>query len=244
METVTQSLVTLLGEHCFDELVVKQNIANFDCLSHLLAKMLGYVIILGAVFVKIPQILKIVKAGNAEGISMISNVLELAGYITTFGYNAVLNYPFSTWGEYLFLTIQSFVLLLLLVHFSKAYVLGGLAILFEVALAYSIFSGLVSGDHLKFMLLATIPVFAVSKIPQILTNFRNGHTGQLSAVTLSMNLGGSLGRVFTTLKQVSDPIVLASSFFNSVLVLQLALYWGKKPAAAAAAKSTETKKNK
>mmetsp|Transcript_66523 Transcript_66523/g.130469 ORF Transcript_66523/g.130469 Transcript_66523/m.130469 type:complete len:293 (+) Transcript_66523:33-911(+) len=43
-----------------------------------------------------------------------------------------------------------------------------------------------------------MPLMLMARLPQILANFRNGHTGILSVVTLSMNSAGSLARIFTT----------------------------------------------
>lgn len=50
----------------------------------------------------------------------------------------------------------------------------------------------------------------VSTPPQLLqaaTNYRNGHTGQLSAITVFLLFGGSLARIFTSI-QVSAPLPL------------------------------------
>ena len=66
-------------------------------------------------------------------------------------------------------------------------------------------------------------------IPQIIDNERNKHTGPLSFVTqLSLTLG-SLARVFTTMSEMNDPVVLAS-FVSSVIVqgallVQILMYW-------------------
>ena len=35
---------------------------------------------------------------------------------------------------------------------------------------------------------------------QVIANFRNGHTGQLSAVTVFMLAAGSLARIFTSIQ--------------------------------------------
>lgn len=42
---------------------------------------------------------------------------------------------------------------------------------------------------------------------QAATNYRNGHTGQLSAITVFMLFGGALARIFTSV-QVSAPSAL------------------------------------
>merc|ERR1719233_2488766 len=73
---------------------------------------------------------------------------------------------------------------------------------------------------------------AISKLTQIYENIKNGSTGQLSSVTVFLFFAGSLARVFTTLQDAPDPILIASvsvtAFFNSVLFLQLIIYSGAK----------------
>ena len=73
-------------------------------------------------------------------------------------------------------------------------------------------------------------------VPQILTNFRNGHTGQLALVTWVLNFLGALARVFTTLQEVDDVLVLAGfvagASLSFIIIVQIFLYWGVKPAAA------------
>ena len=48
----------------------------------------------GSLLVKVPQILKIVAAKTAEGISITGTVLELTAITSTFSYNFVNGYPF------------------------------------------------------------------------------------------------------------------------------------------------------
>ena len=68
-----------------------------------------------------------------------------------------------------------------------------------------------------------------ARIPQIIMNLRQGHTGQLSLVSWSFSLAGSAVRIFTTLMEVPDKLILfmfTSSFLcNLTLVLQILYYW-------------------
>jgi len=50
-----------------------------------------------------------------------------------------------------------------------------------------------------------------SRVPQILANHRNKSIGQLSFETTFMQLGGSLARVFTTFKELADPVCILST---------------------------------
>lgn len=73
-------------------------------------------------------------------------------------------------------------------------------------------------------------LFSVSaRVPQIITNFKQGHTGQLSLISWSFSLAGSTIRIFTTLAEVHDTFILLmflSGFIcNLTLVLQILLYY-------------------
>lgn len=56
-----------------------------------------------------------------------------------------------------------------------------------------------------------------------------GNTGVLSAITAFLNLGGTAARVFTTLQEVDDQLILAGFVsavaLNFVLAAQIVWYW-------------------
>jgi len=68
-----------------------------------------------------------------------------------------------------------------------------------------------------------------SKLPQILTIYSQGGTGQLSAFAVFNYLLGSLSRIFTTLQEVDDKLILggfvAGFILNAVLAGQMVYYW-------------------
>jgi len=68
-----------------------------------------------------------------------------------------------------------------------------------------------------------------SKLPQIFTIWNEGSIGQLSAFAVFNFLFGSLARVFTTLQEVNDPLILygyvAGFALNLVLAIQTLYYW-------------------
>lgn len=59
-----------------------------------LAKCLGYGMVLGGSLVKLPQILKIFAASSAAGLSLPSVVLDLTGVTATTAYSYDQRYPF------------------------------------------------------------------------------------------------------------------------------------------------------
>lgn len=64
------------------------------CLKAALSKALGLAIVGGAIFVKVPQILKIVAARSGEGISIPGTILELIAMGFNISYSYVNQYPF------------------------------------------------------------------------------------------------------------------------------------------------------
>lgn len=57
----------------------------------------------------------------------------------------------------------------------------------------------------------------------------NKTTGQLSFITAFLNWGGTAARIFTTVQETEDPILLLmylSSFtMNFIILIQFAIYW-------------------
>lgn len=67
------------------------------------------------------------------------------------------------------------------------------------------------------------------KLLQAYRNWQNGHTGQLSALTCWLLSLGCVARVFTTLQETGDQLVLftflGAALANFVLVAQVHYYW-------------------
>lgn len=88
-------------------------------MSITISKCLGYGIILGAVVVKVPQIINILKAKSAEGLSDIMYYLEIFVLNIQISYGIHTATPFSVYGETIFLNIQSVIIVLLIWTYSK-----------------------------------------------------------------------------------------------------------------------------
>jgi len=69
----------------------------------------------------------------------------------------------------------------------------------------------------------------ISQFVQIVANYRNSSTGQLSAITMALLFGGALARIFTSVQETGDITVIAtyvvSFVVNSVLLAQIVYYW-------------------
>ncbi|EHK96101.1 putative Mannose-P-dolichol utilization defect 1 protein [Glarea lozoyensis 74030] len=98
------------------------------------------------------------------------------------------------------------------------------------AAAYALFSpNVVDMPTLGYFQAGAGVLGVASKLPQILAVWREGGTGQLSAFAVFNYLLGSLSRIFTTLQEVDDKLILygfvAGFILNAVLAAQMAYYW-------------------
>nr|KAF6305365.1 mannose-P-dolichol utilization defect 1 [Pipistrellus kuhlii] len=84
----------LLPEKCYDQFFVQWDLLHIPCLKILISKGLGLGIVAGSLLVKLPQVLKILGAQSAEGLSLQSVMLELLALTGTMVYSIVNNFPF------------------------------------------------------------------------------------------------------------------------------------------------------
>ncbi|KJA18973.1 hypothetical protein HYPSUDRAFT_69515 [Hypholoma sublateritium FD-334 SS-4] len=187
---------------------------------------------------KVPQILLITSARSARGLSLESYCLETLAYAITLAYSVRHAFPFTTYGENLFLTLQNTVITLLIILHAPRRALTttttaaspdplALAAVAIAASALALF--MVPLNILALLQLITLPLGLASKLPQIRQNHRARATGQLSAFAVGAQIAGCLARVYTTAQEVGDALVLAgyvlALLLNSVLAVQLWAYW-------------------
>lgn len=222
----------LLPERCFDQFFLRWELLHVPCLKILLSKVLGYGIVAGSVLVKIPQLLKVWGNRSGKGISLTSVLLELLALAGSVAYGCAKRFPFSTWGESLFLLLQTSTLLFLILHFSGRTAPG----LFLVAVL-GIFLGILVSPltplgFITFLQGINLPIVITSRLLQVVTNHRQGHTGQLSGISTALLFGGALARVFTSLTETGD-LLLASTFAasatcNGILLAQVLILGGSR----------------
>jgi len=63
------TLLYLFPKNCFEELFIKLNVIHPECSRIVLSRFLGLGIILGSVMVKLPQLIKIIRARSGQGVS-------------------------------------------------------------------------------------------------------------------------------------------------------------------------------
>lgn len=222
-----------MPELCYDEFFLNFNFLDVPCLKIVLSKALGIGIILGSVMVKLPQILKLIGAKSAEGLSFNSVLLDLLAITGTMAYSIANKFPFSAWGEALFLMMQTVAIGFLIQHYGGRTVRGLLFLVVYFSLLVALLSPVTPMSVVTSMQASNMPAIIISRLIQAATNFRNGHTGQLSAISVFLLFAGSLARIFTSLQETGDSLMaltfVISSTCNGILALQVLYYWNSCP---------------
>jgi len=180
--------------------------------------------------------------------------METLAYLITFIYAYRNQFPFSTYGENLFLTIQNVLITLLIIYYfphpqihlttkrapsNKPVVFLASVLTFVTTYVLLI----VPLPTLLLLQMGTVPISLVSKLPQISQNYSNKSTGQLSVFAVVSQIFGCAARLFTTLTEVDDVIILAgfalAFVLNLILGIQIWQYWGKDVRGAAKFKEKE-----
>mmetsp|Transcript_6437 Transcript_6437/g.11225 ORF Transcript_6437/g.11225 Transcript_6437/m.11225 type:complete len:241 (-) Transcript_6437:1798-2520(-) len=210
-----------------------QGLVSGDCAKLIVSKALSSAIIAGALGVKLPQIIKIYRAKSVEGISETSFYIEVLSLAFVSAYYYHQRQPLSTYGESVIILVQGIAQIILLWTYSKASSFRILTVstLF-IAICAPLFLELIPA-HLWEWTMVSVMVLNVSfRTSQIVETFRSKTTGQLSFVTAFLNFLGVVARVFTTLVENDDPLLLANivsvALLNGVIVLQFHVYWGGK----------------
>lgn len=220
----------LYPSKCCQKILVEHTI-EAECFKVILAKTLGYGIIFSSTLVKLPQLMKLMSLKSAIGVSFLSVILELIALTLSSSYSYANGFPFSAWGEALFLMFMTSLVAFLIIYYDinkgQSYIF---MIIYAIAVAV-LMSGQVPMEILRIGQMLTLPLILSSKLVQALINFRNGHTGNLSAITISMIFAGSTVRIFTSIQETGDFLIILgfilSTSINFILTLQIFLYWDK-----------------
>lgn len=248
MDFVHQAVESVLSRDCAETLIAKQEFFDPRCLQLLISKLLGYAIVAGAVGLKVPQILAILKAQNAKGISVMSYLLEVTVFIIATAYALQQNYPFSLFGDLVAILIQDFVILFLMALYAKKidaqfFIYSVCAVVVMAVM----FGGFLPAEVVVTLQSLTIPLSIASRVPQIYKNFADRDTGSLSFLTYALNSGGALARVFTTITETDDRILLLgyaiSTILNGIIAFQIIFYCylGKPPVRSSSVKKKARK---
>ncbi|KAI9367156.1 hypothetical protein BJX61DRAFT_547764 [Aspergillus egyptiacus] len=231
-QPVHDAIISLVGSSCHNTLVVNLDLAQDpECTSLAISKALGIAIVGASGIVKVPQILKLIRSGSSAGVSFVSYALETASLLITLSYGVRNQFPFSTYGESAFIAVQDVLVGVLVLTYAGRSAAAAAFIAVVAASIYALLvdTSLVDGHTMAYLQAGAGALSAASKVPQILTIWQEGGTGQLSAFAVFNYLAGSLSRIFTTLQEVDDKLILygflAGFSLNLILAGQMLYYW-------------------
>lgn len=230
----TPLVLLIIPEHCHDEFFDKFNFFDVPCLKIAISKALGYAVILGAVVVKVPQIIKMLKAKSGAGVSIAALYFEMSAITFTTAYSLHKEFPFSSYGETFFLGIQDIIITVLTYYYNGNKVAAIMFSPIYIGINYALCTPAITPlDIIVKLQEFNLVVILISRFIQMWTNFSNGHTGQLSVISQSLIFFGGLARVFTTIQETGD-LLMASQFIlncglNLMILGQIFWYWNVVP---------------
>lgn len=225
----TPLVLMFMSEECHDTFFLEFNFLDVPCLKATISKLLGYSIIVGSAMVKLPQIIKLLQAKSAVGLSLNALLAEMVAYMFTMSYAVHKEFPFSAWGECLFVGAQNLIIVILVLSYSQSYGAAFIFVPSHIGLSYLLCSSITPLPLVMKLQQSTLVIMIISRFLQIWENYSNGHTGQLSLLTCLLLAGGSLARVFTSIQETGDTNMILqfvlSCSLNSLILGQILWYW-------------------
>lgn len=201
----------LFDANCCTKSVIDFEYPNPECQKLFSTKLVGYGIIAGASTIKLPQVFKIFNAKSGAGITLFGVLLELLAITFNTCYSFRNNFPFSAWGEAIFLAVETAAIAFLLLWYDDS---KGRAITFLLTytamvtvLAHPTF---VSKNFMWYLQSTVVLLSVTGKLAQAMKNYKAQHTGQLSAVSVWAIFAGSVVRVFTTILETGDMLTIVT----------------------------------
>ncbi|EFO22514.2 PQ loop repeat family protein [Loa loa] len=225
-----QLLHFIFPNRCYEIMLLKYNFLHQECISMVTSRMLGLGLTLGSLLIFIPQILKIQFAQSGEGISLSSQLLGLFACFTVTSYSYAKGYVFSQWGDSFFVTIQMVIIIIQIFWFSSRQTHAAVFFAFCWTISCAVMGEYIPNDVLALLQAITIPIVIVAKFLQIRANYQQQSTGQLSVISVFLQFAGCLARIFTSLKETGDQLVIINyiiaALLNGIIFIQFLLYWG------------------
>ena len=210
--------------------MMQDNWFDKQCIGELVSGTLSLGILMGSMLLQVPQIMNILNSGSVEGLAAFSLYASVIIPITFISYSVLQGNPFATWGENVFSLAQNIVLVALFWRLGKPAVAPSRIIGMTVGFAlFTVGCFLLPSEQQGLLPLSTLPLITASRVPQIVANYQNGHTGPLSIISFLLVLLGSSARIYTTIMQVGWDLSLianyaVSALLSGVLAAQVAYY--------------------
>ena len=205
-----------------------------ECISYLISKGLSIRIVLFSFTSKLPQILYMLNTKDMKGLSYISIYLDILSTLFYTMYPYHMGYPFLTYGEGLIILFQNFLIFFICWKYDTYQSADKNNMSFSLLLVSFLFlcyKGFFDEKIWKIIGSASTVLSMGSRITQIYTSYKSKSTGPLSTITYGLNMMGNAARIFTSLKETNDIIMVGgfvvSFVLNLIIFLQI-IYYNKK----------------
>ena len=205
-----------------------------ECISYLISKGLSIGIVLFSFTSKLPQILYMLNTKDMKGLSYISIYLDILSTLFYTMYPYHMGYPFLTYGEGLIILFQNFLIFFICWKYDTYQSADKNNMSFSLLLVSFLFlcyKGVFDEKIWKIIGSASTVLSMGSRITQIYTSYKSKSTGPLSTITYGLNMMGNAARIFTSLKETNDIIMVGgfvvSFVLNLIIFLQI-IYYNKK----------------
>eukprot|EP00871_Galdieria_phlegrea_P001958 jgi/Galph1/2763/GphlegSOOS_G1378.1 len=190
------------------------------------SSLIGYLVVGFSAVYKMPQIWRLMRKRSGQGVSLAAYLLETVGILLSLLYCVKSGFPWETFAENGLVAIQNIIISGMLIHYHAfdsslialiiVYLLCSFLYLWQLPMGW------------KYLQIASVPLIYVSKIPQLLMNHRKQSTGELSPITLGLQVLGNIARIFTTVVQLQDRCylfsILPGLLLNLILLFQYLKY--------------------
>ena len=197
---------------------------NHESMTYILSKILGYFLILLAMFAKTPQIIKILKNKSWDGILISMFYFEEFMNTNRILYFYHYGFSFSLYGDIWMLSIQDYIIIFLCWKYRDDITFKSKIRNVSILLVYVIFLNCfpyIPEYTWNILISSTLMWNILSRGPQVVYNFQNKSTGQLSFQTYFINSFRNIARIYTLFRENPD---INNLIYNGIsLVLHMSL---------------------
>ncbi|XP_040006176.1 mannose-P-dolichol utilization defect 1 protein-like isoform X2 [Xiphias gladius] len=206
--------------------------AKVPCLRFVLNRSAGFWMLLDTFLAQLPQLLKILWRGSADGLSLPSVLLQLYAFSCPVLYAMANSVPLFAWAERLFTLAQTAAIVFLILRY-RGDTLRGMLFLLAYSGVMFLLGSYAAAAVVSVIQASSLAALIGSKVLQAGTNYCNGHTGQLSTLSVLLTWAGSLGVVFVSLQEAGSSWAtlsqLLSACLSCVILAQVLCYRSSTP---------------
>lgn len=208
----------------------------------------------GAVFLKLPQIINIIQSKSVEGLSSYALYSDVPLVLTSIMYNILQDNPFTSYGESIAILLQNFVIVVLFWIYSRPKVpLSEIGVVLAIFMVVLVICSNLPDNLQPLLILSNLPLLIAARVPQIVKNYQEKTTGPISFITTFLSFAGlrlernlllqfliflilligSAVRILTTIIEVGWDFSLLTSYFiatslSGALLIQIFIYKDSK----------------